>query len=1081
MKDHISEINVIDQLSSGYSRSGQALSLQKVSDQQMGCIYYSPGCRQRNFRFGWILEPETGVTPNIYFGISQCCQFSQSSNSILYQPYTTELVFCGKHVEGSMPPAVKNCVFVCVSYDCVSEQLTFSADGYSFSLNIPTQTLSYPIFPVVYGHSCKATIYMAETSVKQNWNNSFLLPSISLNEINLFKMETSFINGCYGTLKESLYEGKDKIISVPANSVGRVYLNTVVISGTTSYTIALTNENDTIPVENVSFGGIDALTGNNLFEYIKTKKNNQFHESIYIKDGQANSKNTNISSIQYISVVVSNSIYLYINSVLIAIMSIPSTSFIPYIYIHNCSIPVTMEIKELLISNKMNIQLPKNMLKPIQNEYENNCSLILKDFSSEDLRNVIITRQKDDTYTVKYMKKTDGLVIGCVQNKYSMNNFKGYSFDGKIIKSENTTSAFMLSRGDIVTLELVVSPLSVNDVNLNIYINNNRQNISLSISVNKDNIYDKNNLLFPALYLPHKNKPITTYIRYTMLQSTNQKVFVPYGLCEYEKATEIQFSITNNLMNKADIQGKTVTAATPQSIVYVDHEYNRGREAWEVRVEGNGGIAVGGCVLPILNRNIDSPQLFVYKCSAGVMYLGGKTYSGFPEARDGSVVRFVYDFELHLVELYIDGIFEGSCNNIRIEGCLCPCIYLEKKLNKSTFLSIKYLTNKNICDTCSYTKRDSFYYQIIYRYFSIYNYKAMEIKQEHMRKFEGKTLKDFDVFEEMGHGASSVVYKMALKDPNRTELRDNDCFALKRHYIYVPESEMETWKKDFFIPLYTPFKYLTQSYYMFQDEVINRNETEAEMPDIISCNYMVNQLRCLDLKTYLEKYKYEAKEVLLVLLQLSYTIAHLYKHGMCYVDLKPDNIMLFNVGLNIDISLVDFGYVQSCLIGPIITANATHVPPSAVELSTSELANSGDQKPLYNFSKYDSYSIGVLAFELSGIAVEGNSQQFLTKNPFLGPQFETDADLWQKIYEFAIKCIEPNDDLRPDPPLVVKLLQQTLWDIPISSCEREQKMCAFIYDFYERNNYRFDADPTLAPEEELQLQMVWDYIHGEGR
>lgn len=141
------------------------------------------------------------------------------------------------------------------------------------------------------------------------------------------------------------------------------------------------------------------------------------------------------------------------------------------------------------------------------------------------------------------------------------------------------------------------------------------------------------------------------------------------------------------------------------------------------------------------------------------------------------------------------------------------------------------------------------------------------------------------------------------------------------------------------------------------------------------------------------------------------TIRFLHKHGIAHLDLKPENIMIKRPNY---IKIIDFG--SSCFLKkqPIFHKQLIRNVPSSMSLKLHPCEMMSDvdfappqQQQTTNFSKYDSWSLGITLFEL-----------FARGNPIANLIENFDSNLQKNINHIIDKNIS-NAHIR-------KLLRQLL-------------------------------------------------------
>ena len=304
----------------------------------------------------------------------------------------------------------------------------------------------------------------------------------------------------------------------------------------------------------------------------------------------------------------------------------------------------------------------------------------------------------------------------------------------------------------------------------------------------------------------------------------------------------------------------------------------------------------------------------------------------------------------------------------------------------------------------------------------------------------------------------------------------------------LPNYTLSNWNIDFYLTMYIPDMFLTQVYSYF-DDVLKDPKYYQGMSDIYyegmkdGTMCVLMKLNKVNMQDFLEEHKYSAEEILILLLQICYSIDHLYKNSIAYVDIKPDNFMLKESSYPLDVNLIDFGCITPALYSPIVSGgNINHRPPEFKNVNY-------DTKISYDYSKFSVYSIGILAYELAGLK-ENNTSDFLKySNPFSEPKyngdgrFNKDADIWEKVNEFAKICTCADPTNRPTSSGAIRILQEYLFGVPQYGAERAQAMNKVIDEFYRKleNEEVFEKDMITLKDgkESLKAQMIYNYIIGE--
>jgi serine/threonine protein kinase len=113
------------------------------------------------------------------------------------------------------------------------------------------------------------------------------------------------------------------------------------------------------------------------------------------------------------------------------------------------------------------------------------------------------------------------------------------------------------------------------------------------------------------------------------------------------------------------------------------------------------------------------------------------------------------------------------------------------------------------------------------------------------------------------------------------------------------------------------------------------------------------------LRKILTHQPFSLKRSLEVLLQIAYALCHLHTHGVVHGDIKPENILITELG---QVKLIDFGIAQ--VLTDNSTAAATNAPKrlagTPIYMSPEQLQEWGKVS-----CQSDIYALGILAYELS--------------------------------------------------------------------------------------------------------------------
>lgn len=161
------------------------------------------------------------------------------------------------------------------------------------------------------------------------------------------------------------------------------------------------------------------------------------------------------------------------------------------------------------------------------------------------------------------------------------------------------------------------------------------------------------------------------------------------------------------------------------------------------------------------------------------------------------------------------------------------------------------------------------------------------------------------------------------------------------------------------------------------------------------------------------------RELLLYMLQLCVSLAHMHSKGIAHRDLKADNVMLFRVG---ELRLIDFGCAATCLTPKTRDGNPANMAP--------EVAGAPETAKTFNYKDNDIWAVGCLVYELLKLKHPFE----LANGDFLPPHQRTTPPplpaQYGKLQRFVRACLTLDSQQRVSPQQAVLLLQELLWDVP---------------------------------------------------
>eukprot|EP00746_Dinoflagellata_sp_MGD_P152033 gnl/MRDRNA2_/MRDRNA2_83398_c0_seq1.p1 gnl/MRDRNA2_/MRDRNA2_83398_c0~~gnl/MRDRNA2_/MRDRNA2_83398_c0_seq1.p1 ORF type:complete len:406 (+),score=73.92 gnl/MRDRNA2_/MRDRNA2_83398_c0_seq1:85-1302(+) len=218
------------------------------------------------------------------------------------------------------------------------------------------------------------------------------------------------------------------------------------------------------------------------------------------------------------------------------------------------------------------------------------------------------------------------------------------------------------------------------------------------------------------------------------------------------------------------------------------------------------------------------------------------------------------------------------------------------------------------------------------------------------------------IFQMIGHGAYGQVYEA-----------QNMCTGKKEVVKTVPKSDQAYMEASILCEL-PPHDHVIQQYhfksssrtiYMFLQFGGSKNLHEVLL-----------QQKC---------FRFELATAMELFLSIVQAILHIHKHGVCHLDIKPENLMQ---GDDEIIRLADFGAAQ-------YTKHQIAHPCGSLPFAAPEVLDAFKNKVMYWGSMADTFSMGVLLFEMA-FGVDSMSMQLGWKDR---PQLDLLRDPNQRASE----------------------------------------------------------------------------------